>query len=142
MDDPLVLDTSVIVKWFRQGEILAGQALALRSSYLDGLAPVTVPTLLAYELANVLHYKSDLTTAQVEDATQSLFDMGLEWVAPSARMMRRAVVIAREFETTVYDAVFASLAEAQRATFVTADRRLADRLKTLGCVRFLGQDGD
>jgi hypothetical protein len=36
MDGPVVLDTSVVIKWFRQGEVLASQALALRDAYLDG----------------------------------------------------------------------------------------------------------
>ena len=32
MDGPVVLDTSVVIKWFRQGEVLASQALALRDA--------------------------------------------------------------------------------------------------------------
>lgn len=139
MADRLVLDTSVIIKWFRHGEVHAEHALSLRSAYLDGQAQVAVPTLLAYELANVLRYKADLTTAQVEDSVQSLFDMGLEWVPPSVGMIRRAVVIARDFDATVYDATFASLAEAWDATLVTADKRLVSRLQSLAYVRFLGE---
>jgi predicted nucleic acid-binding protein len=137
----IVLDTSVVIKWFRQGEVLAGEALALRDAYLEERAVVTLPSLLAYELANVLRYKNDLSTVQVEDAVQSLFDMGLEWVPPSPRMMRRAVAIAREFDVTVYDATFACLAEAVGSTFVTADERLARRLAGLSFVRSLS-DGE
>jgi predicted nucleic acid-binding protein len=91
----VVLDTSVIIKWFRQGEVLADKALALRTAYLEGHTLISAPTLIAYELANALRYKSDLTTDQVEDAVQSLFDLELEWVSPSARVMRRAAVTAR-----------------------------------------------
>ena len=75
MDGSVVLDTSVVIKWFRQGEVLADQSLALRKAYLDGQIEITVPSLLAYELTNVLRYKGDLTTGQVQDAVQSLFDM-------------------------------------------------------------------
>jgi hypothetical protein len=35
MNGPVVLDTSVILKWFRQEEVLADQALALRDAYLE-----------------------------------------------------------------------------------------------------------
>ena len=43
MEGPVVLDTSVVIKWFRQGEVLAGQALQLRDDYLDGrIAPCRV----------------------------------------------------------------------------------------------------
>ena len=73
----VVPDTSVVIKWFRQGEILADLALALRQDYLSGAVAAVVPSLLAYELANVLRYKSDLTTEQVREAVRSLFDVGL-----------------------------------------------------------------
>jgi predicted nucleic acid-binding protein len=142
MDGPVVLDTSVVIKWFRQGEVLADQALSLRDAYLDGRIGVSVPSLLAYELANVLRYKNDLTTHQVQEAVQSLFGMGLEWVLPSGAVMRRAVEMARVYETTVYDAAFAALAESLSATFVTADERLVRRLEALPFVRFLGEVED
>ena len=142
MDGSVVLDTSVVIKWFRQGEVLADQSLALRKAYLDGQIEITVPSLLAYELTNVLRYKGDLTTGQVQDAVQSLFDMRLEWVLPSSTVMRRAVEIARTNETTVYDAAFAALAEELGATFVTADEKLACRLKALPFVHFLRERED
>jgi predicted nucleic acid-binding protein len=134
----VVPDSSVVIKWFRQGENLAKQALALRTGYLDGRIQLSVPTLLAYELTNVLRYKDDLTTDQVEAAVQSLFDMGLGWVSPSAATMRRAAVIARASEATVYDAAFAALAESLQAAFVTADERLVRRLAAWPFVHFLG----
>jgi predicted nucleic acid-binding protein len=142
MDGPVVLDTSVVIKWFRQGEVLAGQSLALRDAYLDGRIVVLEPSLLAYELANVLRYKGDLTTEQVQEAMQSLFGMGLEWALPSRAVMRRAIEVACAYETTVYDAAFAALAESLDATFVTADERLVRRLEALPFVRFLGEVED
>jgi predicted nucleic acid-binding protein len=142
MDGPVVLDTSVVIKWFRQGEVLAGQALSLRDAYLDGRIGVSVPSLLAYELANVLRYKNDLTTEHVQEAVQSLFDMGLEWVLPSSTVMCRAVEMAHVYETTVYDAAFAALAESLSATFVTADEPLVRRLEALPFVRFLDEVRD
>jgi predicted nucleic acid-binding protein len=138
MDGSVVLDTSVVLKWFRQEEVLADPALALRAAYLDGRLLVVVPSLVAYELANVLRYTEDLSIDQVQQAVQSLFDMGLEWVSPSGTMMRRAVEIGRVYETTVYDAAFAALAESLSSTFVTAHKRLARCLEPLAFVRFLG----
>lgn len=142
MHTPIVADTSVVIKWFRQEEILAVEALALRTAYLAGDIEVFVPTLLAYELTNVLRYKDDLASAQVEEAVQSLFDMGLEFVPPSAPVMRRAAVIARNSGATVYDAAFAALAESLEASFVTADERLVRRLAGWRFVRFLGDAGN
>jgi predicted nucleic acid-binding protein len=52
-------------------------------------------------------------------------------------MMLRTAVLARESDTTVYDATFAALAESRQATFVTADERLVRGLAGLSLVRFL-----
>ena len=135
----IVLDTSVIVKWFRQEEELARLALALRERYLQGQITVAVPMLLIYELANVLRTKRELTTEQVQEAMESLLDMGLDWIEPSAVAMRRAVSLAREDGITVYDATFVAVAETLGAALVTADEQLTRRLHSLSYVRHLGE---
>jgi predicted nucleic acid-binding protein len=138
VNGPVVLDTSVVVKWFRQGEILAAPALKLRAAYLDGQIAVFAPALLAYELANVLRYKSDLTADQVQDAVRSLFDMGLEWALPTSAAMCRAAEIAYACEATIYDAAFVALAESLGAAYITADERLTHRMEAYPFVCFLG----
>ncbi len=138
----LVLDTSVILKWFRQGEVLARPALVLRDLYLAGQLTISVPSLVAYEFANVLRYKSELTSEQVEQAVQSPFDMELSWWPPDSALTQRAVAISRSRNITVYDAAFVALAAALPAGFVTADERLVQRLQDFSYVHFLGDVGD
>ena len=138
----VVLDTSVIIKWFRQGEVLADRALALRDVYLEGQVVLAVPSLVAYELSNVLRFKRDLATEDVQAAVESLYEMGLEWIPPSSATICRAVELARLCETTVYDATFAALGETLNATFVTADGRLVRQFAGLPHVRFLGDVQD
>ena len=133
-----VLDTSVLLKWFRQGEVLADRALVLRDAYLEDRISVAVPSLVAYEVTNVLRYKNDMTTDQVQEAVESLFDMDLAWMAPNSGVLRRAVEIARACDTTVYDAAFAALAESLDASFITADETLARRLEAFPFVFPLG----
>jgi predicted nucleic acid-binding protein len=137
--DHLVLDTSVIIKWYRQGEVLAQQALALRTAYLAGEVTVSVPSLLVYEVTNVLRYKNDLSADQVKEAVQSLFDMDLDIMSPSLLIIDQAVELARTYNITVYDATFVALAQALSATFVTADERLAQRLADLSFVHSLDE---
>jgi len=137
----MVLDPSVIIKWIRRGEVLADPALALLHAYLAGHIRVIVPHLLAYEVGNVLRYKPELTTPQIEAALQALFDLDLDWVAPSAAMTRRAIAIARDYETSVYDASFAALAESVGGTLITADGHLARRMSPLSYMTFLGDLG-
>jgi predicted nucleic acid-binding protein len=134
-----VLDSSVILKWFLQNEILGDRALKLRAAFLEGRARVVAPPLLIYEVANVLRYNKAMTRVQIERSLGSLLNMGFDWVAPTAPVIRRAVAIAREYDTSVYDASFAAAAEAMGADFITADERLVRRLTTLSYVHFLGE---
>jgi predicted nucleic acid-binding protein len=139
--DHLVLDTSVVIKWYRQGEVLAKQALVLREAYLSGEATVSVPSLLVYELANVLHYKNDLSAEQVQEAVRSLLALNLHIFPPDDLLMCQAVEIARSYRTTVYEATFAALAQVLPASFVTADEGLARRLGGLSFVHPLAEVG-
>jgi len=135
----VVLDTSVVIKWFRQGEILAKQAVALREAYLAGQITISIPSLLLYELANVLRYKNDLSTNQIQQAVQSLFEMDLQIVLPTSSVMRQSVEIARTYDLTIYDATFVALAQTLSASFVTADERLTRRLTAFSFVHLLGE---
>jgi predicted nucleic acid-binding protein len=137
----LVIDTSVFIKWYRQGEVLADRALILREAYLDGRLVILAPSLCLYEFANVLCYKDDLTTEQVQSAVQSMFDIGIEWISPSREVLAGAVDIARSYQVTIYDAVFVALAAILDVNFVTADKRLTDRLAVLPTVQYLGEGG-
>ncbi len=139
MADTVVLDTSVIIKWVRQGEVRAAEALTWRQRFLAGEVTVAIPVLLAYEIANVLRYKDDLTTEQVKEAVQSLFDLGLDWIDLSVPMLLRSIELARVHDVAVYDAMFLALAEALGADLITADERLVVRVGALPYVRLLGQ---
>jgi predicted nucleic acid-binding protein len=133
-----VIDTSVIIKWFLQQEILADRALLIRQDFLDGHTQLYCPVLALYECANVLCYKQDWSLAEVQSAVTSLLDMSISWYPPSPVMLRRAVEIARQAGVTVYDAAFVALAEIQRAPLITADQKLVEKLPSFGFVHFLG----
>ena len=134
----VVLDTSVLIKWIRQGEVLSEQALVFRDVYLKGEIWIMEPSLATYELANVLRYKGDLSTKQVQEAIQSIIDMGFEWIMPSKDLIDLAVEMACKYDTTVYDSTFAALGVLRSALFITADKRLADKLTEIPVVEFLG----
>ncbi len=135
----VVLDTSVVVKWLRQEEELADEALAWRARFYEGQLQIAVPSLLAYELANVMTYKADQTSEQVLEALTTLFQMGLHWFPPSPGLIDRAFILARHYRITVYDASFVALAEALGADMITADVHSARRLAGLAFVHVLGE---
>jgi len=134
----LVLDTSVFIKWYRQHEEHAAAALALRDAYLAGDILLVEPDLALVEFANVMRFMDELSTEQVQLAVASLLDFPIHWVQPSGEILTRAVAIAREHgRSAVYDALFAAVAEAYDAQFVTADMRFVQAAPDLAYIRAL-----
>ena len=71
----IVLDTSVIVKWFSKDEDDAEHANKLRWQFQEGLCVITIPDLVFYELANALRHNPNFTAEDVRIALDSVFDM-------------------------------------------------------------------
>jgi predicted nucleic acid-binding protein len=138
VEEKLVLDTSVVLKWYLQHETYAEQALLLRQAYLDGRSNMIAPDLLLVEFANILRYQLEMTTDEIKDTVQGLLDMGFEWVKLEKSIIDGAVEIAREFNLTIYDALFVSLAKNCQARFITADEKAARNVQSLDFVFFLG----
>lgn len=120
-----VLDSSVIIKWFRKREEETEKALFFRTSFLQGKLRLYVPTLLLYEIGNVLCYKRDLTIEEAEAAPISLIDIGIEIVRPDEKLLSSAMKLAFEHKISFYDAHFLALAKHFKCPLVTADEKLA-----------------
>ena len=134
----IILDASVVVKWFSEEEYTE-KALAIRERIRMGEERVIVPDLLLYELANALKYNPSFDANDVSDALTSIFDMDLEIVTPIPEIINLAVALAFEYNITVYDAFYIALAKDLELTFITADRRLCERVRGLDYVEFIGE---
>jgi predicted nucleic acid-binding protein len=118
----LVVDTSVVVKWY-----LNEPGRPATREYLLVDTPLAAPDILTVELANVLakHVRAGTMTArQMTDALAHV-----DWavpVQPSSRMLLGdACALSRRLEHPVYDCLFLALAASVDARLVTADLRLA-----------------
>ena len=137
----VVVDASVVVKWFTQ-EDQRGEALSLRQSHMDGGLTLTAPALLAYEVANALRYNPSLTTEDQERAAMALFLMGIVLEPPTQGGMVKAVELADRYDITIYDAAYLSLAVQRDVTLVTADVRLAEKAAEMGRITDLASFAD
>jgi predicted nucleic acid-binding protein len=130
-----VLDTSVVIKWFSSHEEAdLENAMRLRDAIITTDRVVTVPDLLIYELANALRHNPHFTCDDVKDAIDAISDMGFAVMGVDSVLMVRALEIAYQFNTTVYDAYFMALAESVKSPFITADYRFHERVKKAGNV--------
>jgi len=133
-----VLDSSVVIKWFRAGESLRAHALTLQAAYLDGLLDLALPDLLFHEVATALCHKPDLSADDVCNAVQSLYDMDMAIIRTDPGISRQAVHLARQYAVTVYDAVFLACAQHVTGTLVTADDIFFRKLRGHPSVFYLG----
>ena len=125
-----VLDTSVVLKWFSEfGENDLPQAVQLRHALLDGSVSFTVPELLFYELSNALRYNPLLSSNDVQEALDSVIDMGFTVKGVDKRVMADAISLAFRYGVTVYDAYFLALSRTERKPLIIADYKFAERVK-------------
>jgi predicted nucleic acid-binding protein len=102
---------------------------------------VHVPALLLYEVGNVLLLKTRLGATGLDDAIDRLEALPVIVAPPATPLLKRAARLGRELGLTFYDASFLALAAELDCPYITADRRLFDRARTVSRVRHLSRVG-
>ena len=116
----VVLDSSVVVKWFST-EIKTDEALRLRDSYTQGSLELAISEVLIAEVANALRYKPDYDAEKLREALASLLGLHLNIVRLSKAVVARTVEIAYDGKVTFYDALPVAIAEHKETVCITAD---------------------
>ena len=142
MGSKIVVDTSVLTKWFKtRGEELLTEARQLLEEVERRPVEVHVPALLLYEVANILLLKTRLGLAALEGAVERLEALPFVVCPPATPLLKRALRLGRQFGLTFYDASFLALAVELDCPFVTADQRLFEHTHSLQRVRHLSHVG-
>lgn len=114
----VVLDASVVLKWFRaEGERHIAAARALRRTFEAGELFVFAPPLLRLEIINVAGRRWRWDEAALAELAVGLDDLGFELSEPD--LTRVAHWTARGL--TAYDAAYVAVAEATHTRLVTDD---------------------
>ncbi len=130
----LLLDSSVIAKWFLD-EPGTERAIALQNQYLSGLVSLFYAELSLFEVANALHFSGRFTAAEVVEAIAALEALNMQRLGFDQGALNRAVQLAEQHGTAVYDSYLVALAEKRQILFLTADHKLLRRLQSLGFVK-------
>ena len=126
----LVVDTSVVAKWFLPSEPDSDRAHRLREQHVGEAVTPCTPSLLMWELGNVLRYKPWITSSLVGESLDTVIEIGIRLYEPSPSLIHRAVDIAYHTGITLYDAAFVALGDELACPLVTADERLAGRVNS------------
>ena len=137
-----MVDASVAFKWLipdsAEEDVPAAKALLIE--HMEGRAKILIPPLLYYEVGNILLVgRSRPPIEQTGDALVDLFSIPLEVVPPALIGADATLRLASLRGLSYYDATYVALAEMLDCPLITADRRLAARVRDSGHVRLLGK---
>lgn len=146
--DRVVVDTSLAIQWVLD-EDDSSKAQALLADWIDRSVVVIAPTLIIFEVANVIHEhawrRNELTPEEAAQAISDFHRIGIVFDQSSdlhhwTTLSTRAVEIARELNLrAVYDPQFLALAEQEDCEYWTADHRFfATVQRTYARMRWLG----
>jgi predicted nucleic acid-binding protein len=116
----IVLDSSVVVKWFST-ETKSVEALKLLDSYIQGTVELTISEILICEVGNALRYKPDYDTPKWKTALAQLFNLHMNLTHLTEDLITRTGEIAYEEKVTFYDALPVAIAENKKTICITAD---------------------
>lgn len=128
---PLCVDASVAVKWFvpEEGQ---SEALVLWQRYADG-ERIVVPDVFFVEVANGFEHHAqagNLTEEELRQAAELLAALQVESRSTQG-LVSAALRLADELRLTVYDAMYAAVAQEHEAELWTADEGLHQRARKL-----------
>lgn len=117
----VILDSSVIVKWFTREEG-SDKSTALMDSFVTGSISILVSALVFYEAANALRYRPDFTPRDVESSIGHLLNLGMDVRGLDSKLVEESTRIAFDGGVTFYDAVPVAIAKLEKVSCITADR--------------------
>ncbi|MBE9168017.1 type II toxin-antitoxin system VapC family toxin [Pleurocapsales cyanobacterium LEGE 06147] len=136
----LVIDSSVVAKWFFL-ETLSDRAIAVRQDWESSTVNLIAPDLMLVEVGNIIWKKQRLGLITEQEGIGTLTDLlalKIFTVEPQV-ILPRAYGLAKLFDRTVYDGLYLALAEESEASFVTADLRLCNAVRSsLRFIQYLG----
>ncbi|MHB0866522.1 MAG: type II toxin-antitoxin system VapC family toxin [Thermoleophilia bacterium] len=141
----IVLDTSVVAKWFLP-ETLSAEADSILEEIRLGKTRAAAPDLIVYEFANILwqRRKKDMISGRQAAAIMSDFERLPIELVPGDVLGSEALKIASNTGCTAYDGAFMALASGINGILITADRkfiRLMDGTRLAKRVVWLGEGG-
>ncbi len=133
----IVLDASVVLKWLFDDEAGSERAARLKDAHVSGQEIVAAPDLLFYEVGNVLATTTRLPASAVAEAFSLLWNFGLERFDLGLEEYQAALALAGKHRTTLYDAAYVELSRRLKCRFVTADKKLYEKIKSIRSVELL-----
>lgn len=138
----VVIDASVVLKWYLADEEDGEKALKLLDDYVSDRVTLVAPALLEFEVASGLAMARRrgraLDYEDVLRAMDGFSGLGIE-LRPLFPLFPKVLDYCGKYNLSAYDASYAALADEEKAILITADKRL---LNSAGKLKFVKQLGE
>lgn len=125
----VVIDTSVVFKWFNETEEDRKIATEILAKHLKRADEIFIPDLLFYELTNAWATKTALSVEEIKENLSYLKTYRLSVTQMGFAHFNKAVEYAKQYHVSVYDVIYAVLAEEKKCNLFTADTRFVEKMK-------------
>ena len=132
----IVIDASIAVKWIKTEEADSEKAKAIYNQHIYGKEKIIVPQWFFIEIGNYLVTQSKSSSNHIGKLMDFLFSLNLEIYQVREDDITEAVLLAKQFKTTVYDMLYAVVAKKNKTILITADDRFR-RLTQFSHVKLL-----
>lgn len=132
----LVIDASVVAKWFLEEE-KRQTAENLRKKHLEKKIKLVAPTLLFFELANLLITKKTVSPRKAGEALIVFLKMQIPLFPLEEEELYFWMNESRQRNISAYDVAYIALAKSRNCQFITADKKLYQKAKSLKFVELL-----
>ena len=123
----VVIDASVVVKWFVEEEY-SREARLIRSAYADGLIDLAAPSIMPFEVLNALKYSAHFGEEELKRVASVLDAFQITLYSLGGELAEKTIEIAMRKGVTIYDASYVALAETLNTRLFTADEKLINRI--------------
>jgi predicted nucleic acid-binding protein len=133
----IIIDSSVAVKWFiADDEPKRKEALAVLENLCAEPHRYAVPELFFNEMLAVF-CRLLKAASEITECMHMLEQLGFERIGNGSQLLQRAAKIAKEFNISGYDAIFAATASLVEGVWLTADEVAVKKLRSQKFIKLL-----
>ena len=124
----IVIDSSVIFKWFDTTEDFHLQAKTYLRQHISKEFEILIPDLLLYEITNAWATKTKLNEKDIKSNLARIERYSLKILTVNFELLKKVAWFSKKYQVSVYDATYAVIAEEKECELITADDKFADKV--------------
>lgn len=139
----IVIDASVVLKWYLSDEEHSDVALDILEGHASDRIALLAPALLEFEVANglvIARRRGRVGEDDLLKAMEGFTGLGIG-IYPASTIFQKTLMYCDKYNISAYDATYIALADEQKTYVVTADKRLFNSTGKLKFVKWIGEFG-